>query len=113
MGGDREQPRREGDGSLEDTNAALYEIAGGNQMVYGKFPAEALCYVTDETEREVRFWDAFHNLSRFGFVYEVIQVWSADPEKDKKAVPLYTLYVKSRHAREQGHTSAGKYKRPR
>ena len=86
---------------LEGTNAALYEIAGGNQMVYGKFSAEALFYVTDEAEREVRFWDAFHNLSRFGFVYEAIQVWSADPEKDKKAEPLYTLYVKDRHAREQ------------
>ena len=86
---------------LEDTNAALYEIEGGDEMVYVKFSAEALFYVTDETEREVRFWDAFHNLSRFGFVYEAIQVWSADPEKDKKAEPLYTLYVKDRHAREQ------------
>lgn len=86
---------------LEDTNAALYEIQGGNQMVYGQFSAEALFYVMDETEREVRFWDAFRNLSRFGFVYEAIQVWSADPEKDKKAEPLYTLYVKDRHAREQ------------
>jgi hypothetical protein len=86
---------------LENTNAALYEIGGGNQMVYGKFPLEALPYITDEAERELRFWDAFQNLSRFGFVYEVIQVWSADPEKSKKAEPLYTLYVKDRHAREQ------------
>lgn len=86
---------------LDDTNAALYEIEDGNQIVYGKFSAEALFYVTDETERDVRFWDAFHNLSRFGFVYEAIQVWSADPQKDKKAEPLYTLYVKDRHARAQ------------
>lgn len=86
---------------LEDTNAALYEIEGGSKMVYGKFSAEALFYVTDEAERRVRFWDAFYNLSRFGFVYEAIQVWSADPEKDKKAEPLYTLHVKDRHARTQ------------
>lgn len=87
--------------NLEDTHAALYEIEGGSEMVYGKFSAEALFYVADESERRVRFWDAFYNLSRFGLVYEAIQVWSANPEKDKKAEPLYTLYVKDRHAREQ------------
>jgi len=86
---------------LEGTNASLYEIAGGNQIVFARFSAEALFYVSDETEKQERFGDAFHNLSRFDFVYEVIQVWNADPGKDKKAEPLYTLYVKDRHAREQ------------
>ena len=82
-------------------NAALYEIQGGGNTVFNKFAAEALFYVGDQDERHIRFWDAFNNLHRLGLLYEVIQVWTADPERDKKAEPLYTLYVFDRHAREK------------
>lgn len=81
-------------------NAALYEIQGGGNTVFNKFAAEALFYVADQDERHLRFWDAFNNLHRLGLLYEVIQVWTADPERDKKAEPLYTLYVFDRHARK-------------
>lgn len=85
---------------IEGTNAALYEIQGGSNTVFNKFAAEALFYVGDQDERHIRFWDAFNNLHRLGLLYEVIQVWTADPERNKKAEPLYTLYVSDRHARE-------------
>ena len=85
---------------VEGTNAALYEIEGSNSTMYLKFAEEALSYVTDKDEKSVRFWDAFHNLEKLGFMYEVTQVWSGDPDKDKKAEPLYTLYIHDRHARE-------------
>ncbi|MDD4963666.1 MAG: hypothetical protein PHI11_07085 [Gallionella sp.] len=85
---------------VEGTNAALYEIEGGSNTMYLKFAEEALFYVADTEERNVRFWDAFHNLHKLGFMYEVTQVWSGNPEKDNKAEPLYTLYIHDRHARE-------------
>lgn len=85
---------------VDGTNAALYEISGSNNTVYLKFAAEAMFYVEDEKERSLRFWDAFHNLQNFGFMYEVLQIWSANPNADRKAEPLYTLYVHDRHARE-------------
>ena len=85
---------------VEGTNASLYEISGSNNTFYLKFAAEALFYIEDEKERSLRFWDAFHNLQKFGFMYEVLQIWSANPDADRKAEPLYTLYVHDRHARE-------------
>lgn len=88
--------------NLEGTNAALYEIKGGNNHMFKRFAKEALFYVDPDDEISERFWDAFRNLHRMGFMYEVTQVWSADPNgKDgRKAEPLYTLYVHDRHARE-------------
>lgn len=87
---------------IEGTNAALYEIEGGNNVMFTKFAAEALFYVADADERNSRFWSAFHNLRRLGFLYEVTQVWSGNPNgtNGKKAEPLYTLYIHDRHARE-------------
>ena len=85
---------------IKGTNVALYEIEGSNSTMYLEFAEEALSYVTDKDEKSVRFWDAFHNLEKLGFMYEVTQVWSGDPDKDKKAEPLYTLYIHDRHARE-------------
>ena len=85
---------------VEGTNAALYEIEGSNSTMYLEFAGKALFYVADKEERSIRFWDAFHNLEKLGFMYEVTQVWSGDPDKDKKAEPLYTLYIHDRHARE-------------
>ncbi len=86
---------------LEGTNAALYEISGTSAEVFNEFAAEALFYVVDEEERNNRFWDAFHELQKMGFVYETTQIWSSNPngKNGKKAEPLYTLYIHDRHAR--------------
>lgn len=87
---------------LEGTNAALYEIKGDYIWRVDAFAKEALFYIGPDDARSDRFSDAFHNLHRMGFIYEVTQVWSADPNgKDgRKAEPLYTLYVHDRHARD-------------
>jgi hypothetical protein len=78
---------------LIGSNAALYEIQGSNRIVSTKFIAESLFYIDDEAERHERFWDAFNNLKELRWLYEVTQVWSADPHQDSRAEPLYTLYV--------------------
>ena len=91
---------------LEGTNAALYEVAGRSTTVFLSFAATALAYVPDPAERTRRFWCAFKNLLRQGFVYEVLTVWSDNPistdkKKAKRAELLYTLYIFDRHARDQ------------
>lgn len=88
---------------LPGTNAALYEVASSVSPVFTKFAAEALFYIPDEDERHHRFRNALRNLHRLNFVYEVLQVWSGNPNgKDgRKAEPLYTLYIHDRHARER------------
>lgn len=89
---------------IPNSNGALYEIEGKNATVFTKFAAEALFYIENVDERHIRFWDAFHTLTSLGFMYEVIQIWSANPngtdKNARKAEPLYTLYVRDRHARE-------------
>ena len=47
-----------------------------------------------------RFWCALRNLRRLGFLYETVAVWSGDPQKDRGAEPLYTLYIRDKKARE-------------
>jgi hypothetical protein len=89
---------------IPDSNVALYEIEGSYSQMFISFAEEALFYIKDEEERHIRFWDAFHTLDKLGFVYEVIQIWSGNPNdhdssKARKAEPLYTPYVKDRHAR--------------
>lgn len=89
---------------IPNSNGALFEIASSGQVtMFTKFAAEALFYVEDIDERNLRFWDAFHSLTKMGFMYEAIQIWSSNPNgNDKKArtaEPLYTLYIKDRHAR--------------
>lgn len=87
---------------IEGSNAALFEIEGGNRSVFNKFAAEALFYVEAGDERDERLWDALNNLHSLGFLYEVTQVWSNDPngKNGRKAELLYTLYIHDRHARE-------------
>ena len=85
---------------LDGTNAAIYEITGGKNAHYPSFAKEALSYVPDEDERTERFWDAFNNLERLGWLYESTQIWDADPSKHSKAEPLYTLYVHDGQARK-------------
>lgn len=79
--------------NLEGTNMALYEIRGGISCKNEDFALEAIFYEPDNAEREIRFLDAFENLNNLGLMYEVIQVWSGNPAADKKAEPLYTLYI--------------------
>lgn len=90
---------------IPNSDCALYEIDGKDAIVFSKFAAEALFYIDDVEERHVRFWDAFHTLTGLGFMYEVIQIWSANPNGSDKnartAEPLYSLYVRDRHARSK------------
>jgi hypothetical protein len=87
---------------VEGTNATLYEIEATQDTVFIQFASEALFYIKDETERHARFWEAFTNLKDFGLLYEVTQIWDANPNgsNGRRAEPLYTLYVHDRHARE-------------
>lgn len=89
---------------IPNSNGALFEIASSGQVtMFTKFAAEALFYVEEIDERNLRFWDAFHSLNKMGFMYEAIQVWTSNPngtdKKARTAEPLYTLYIKDRHAR--------------
>ena len=89
---------------IPNSNGALFEIASSEQTtMFLKFAAEALFYVVDIDERHLRFWDAFHTLNKMGLMYEVVQIWSSNPngtdKKARTAEPLYTLYIRDRHAR--------------
>lgn len=86
---------------IEGTSAALYEVEVNASTVYIAFAGEALWYVP-EVDRMTRFWDAFNNLKRMGFLYSVTQVWDRNPNSNKgrQAEPLYTLYVHDYHARQ-------------
>jgi hypothetical protein len=82
-------------------------VAGKSTAVFLSFAATALAYVPDPTERVRRFWCAFNNLHRLGLVYEVLTVWNDDPlgvdqKKAHHAHPLYTLYIRDWHARQNG-----------
>ena len=87
---------------IEGTNATLYEIEATQNTVFNQFASEALFYIKDEAERHARFWEAFSNLKDFRLMYEVTQVWDANPNgsNGRRAEPLYTLYVHDRHARK-------------
>jgi len=87
---------------VEGTNASLYEIEGTQNTVFNQFASAALFYIKDDAERYARFWEAFNNLKDFGLLYEVTQIWDANPNgsNGRRAEPLYTLYVHDRHARE-------------
>ena len=87
---------------VEGTNATLYEIEATQDTVFIQFASEALFYIKDEVERHARFWEAFTNLKDFGLLYEVTQIWDANPNgsNGRRAEPLYTLYVHDRHARK-------------
>jgi hypothetical protein len=87
---------------IEGTNSSLYEIEGTQSEVFIQFASEALFYIKDEAERQARFWEAFSNLKDFSLLYEITQIWDANPNgsNGRSAEPLYTLYVHDRHARE-------------
>lgn len=85
---------------ISGTDAALYEIEGGQDTVFMSFAEESLFYVDDPEERTDRFWDAFNNLKSLGWLYETTQIWTGDPSKDSRAEPLYTLYIHDRHMRD-------------
>lgn len=69
------------------------------EEVYKKFIDEAMFYITEREERSERFWLAFNNLKRLGWLYETLQIWT-DDFKNQDAEPLYTLYIFDRHTRE-------------
>ena len=77
-----------------------YAISKHNNMVIAHFVNETLFYIPEEKIRFQRFWDAFENLKRLGFIYEVIQIWDDDPITTPNAEILYPLYILDRHARQ-------------
>lgn len=83
-------------------NAALFEIGkdSADTHVFHSFAKEALFYISDNDERHERFWDAMHNLEKLRFLYETIQIWTANPATHPKAEPLYTLYINDSSARK-------------
>ena len=87
---------------IDGTNLSLYEIKATENEVFNQFASEALFYIKDEAERHARFWEAFSNLKDCNLLYEVTQVWDANPNgsNGRRAEPLYTLYVHDRHARK-------------
>lgn len=84
------------------TNAALYEVRGSTDVTFLKFAKAALFYVSNQDDRMARFWCALRNLQSKGLMYETVAVWNADPNKDKTAEPLYTLYIRDKYARDNG-----------
>jgi len=71
----------------------------GSQTASLEFVERVLPHVPKD-ERPARFWNAFNNLRRLGFMYEVIQVWQGNPLEDPRAELFYPLYVRDYHARE-------------
>lgn len=83
------------------TNYEMHEIQRRRWRAHNEFGMRALAYV-EETERRERFLDAFNNIVRLGFVYEVIQVWSGNPNGSdgNNAELMYTLYIDDYHAQK-------------
>lgn len=77
----------------------LFEIQRkGTYTVATKLVSEL--FGCDELKDRVhtRFWHAFHELKRLGFLYEVLVVWDENPHDSEDPEMLYTLYVFDRHA---------------
>jgi hypothetical protein len=63
------------------------------------FIERVLPYVSKD-DRPKRFWNAFNNLKRLGFMYEVIEVWHDNPLENPRAELFYPLYIRDYHARQ-------------
>lgn len=85
--------------NIEGTQAALFEIEGSDETLCGSIAIEALFYIVDVSQMRQRFYSAFLNLKRLGFLYEVISIWNENPVNNIKAYPFYTLYIHDHHAR--------------
>ncbi len=83
---------------------------------FTSFIESVFSYITGTEYSRKRFWNAFNNLKRMGYIYGVVQIWDKNPLDDinKLAEPLYPLYVFDRHARETepflAHVINGKFK---
>lgn len=84
----------------DDLPYKAQDIGGSNEIMFTAFSEKSLFYISDNDERNKRFWHAFKNLKKLAFIYEVLQIWDDDPHKNERAEPLYPLYVFDRHARK-------------
>lgn len=73
----------------------------------------ARCYSVDGYTKAAsnRFWHAFNQLNRLGFLYEVLAVWDGNPREIRHPETLYTLYVFDSHARKSDPFIAHKINR--
>lgn len=88
--------------NIINSDAAIFEVSGETELVYERFSEQALSYVINTEERIFRFLRALRQLLYAGFIYEVLQIWDAnpnDPDEDE-AIPLYTVYVHDPIAQE-------------
>ena len=86
----------------DNLSVEFHSIESGHNHAQWTFIHEVLFYV-NEQERSKRFWHAFHFIKRLGYVYQVIQIWYANPFKNQKAELVYPLYIFDIHARETEH----------
>lgn len=88
---------------IPDTNYFLVEIVEGAKIFDEDYDEELLFFVVP-MKRKNHFHLAMRNLRKFGFVYEALQVWDADPldcSDTKPAILLYPLHSYNAHARAQ------------
>lgn len=80
-------------------NETVVPIEEGDTIASKEFQCVVLPHVP-ESERNERFWGAYRNLLRLGFLYEVLEVWRDNPLNNPRAELFYPLYVRDRHARK-------------
>jgi hypothetical protein len=78
----------------------VQEIKGAGTYFTNVAASDALYYIEDLDLIKIRYWNAFNNLSKLGFVYEVLEIWDSNPLGNDDAEILYPLYIFSRHARK-------------
>lgn len=84
---------------LEDLGWLVMEVEQGQESTTLEFVAKVLSHAAEDSRRD-RFWNAFENLKRLGFMYEVLQVWQGNPLENPRAELFYPLYVRDYHARQ-------------
>lgn len=84
---------------LEDLGWLVMEVEQGQESTTLEFVAKVLSHAPEDSRRD-RFWNAFENLKRLGFMYEVLQVWQGNPLENPRAELFYSLYVRDYHARQ-------------
>lgn len=82
------------------TSWSLFDLVGEIADESDTAAIESMQHVDGRDERIRRFNKAFATLVKGKFVYQVMQVWSADPLVDASAASLYTLYVNDTSVQE-------------
>jgi hypothetical protein len=87
---------------VDDTSPLLtvQEIKRAGTYLTDVASSDALYYIEDLDLINIRYKNAFNNLSKLGFMYEVLEIWDSNPLGSDDAEILYPLYIFCRHARE-------------